>query len=173
MEPTSLSPAKKFIIGSAIALTTALPMDEPNIAQAQSFMTPYYQAHNSSRPFSNKDEDDFFWHYYPPVKSQFHLDKFTFTDKPEVDLFLAANPEILPRLGEAYANIKKFFPVSTLNMRILTDSEIENTKLLAIYISIDIEPEYAFNKLNDLWDQWICDSLGDLNRKIMIDVKFV
>jgi hypothetical protein len=58
-------------------------------------------------------------------------------------------------------------------MRILNDPEIESGELLAIYIQVAMDPEVAVGKLHNFWEQWMFDTLADINNKILIDVELV
>jgi len=98
---------------------------------------------------------------------------YTLRKMEDVIKFVERHPFIVSILFEGYDEIKKYFPNSRLFLEVVTDYEtIDDNQQLAIYISTDISPEQAFEKLCILDDVWWLDRLYLAKGKLFINLEF-
>lgn len=93
--------------------------------------------------------------------------------RTEVTEFLTDNSFLLPVLGEAYEQIRNHFGKSTqITLEVVTDPEVAGDQELAIFIRTNLSPDKAFEKLEQLGEEWWLDTPFNVREKLCIDVEF-
>jgi hypothetical protein len=81
-------------------------------------------------------------------------DFYTFIEPVKVQKFLEEHSFLLPLLLEAPSKIHRFFPNSSLSLRVTDDPELVGSEQLILSIPSDFEPQEAISRQNQLDDTW-------------------
>lgn len=79
---------------------------------------------------------------------------YTFRERTEVLAFLNKYPFLVPVLLEAPAKIEQYFPNSQLFLEVVPDAEIAEWVLLVLSILMNLDPNDAVNRLNQMDMNW-------------------
>ena len=79
---------------------------------------------------------------------------YTFREQIEVLEFLDKHPFLIPVLLEAPEKIRQYFPDSQLFLEVVPDVEIIDLVLLILSIRINLDPNDAVDRLNQLDWNW-------------------
>jgi len=91
----------------------------------------------------------------------------------EVIKFLVDNSFLFLILQEAYGQIRNYFGESAqVILEVITDPEVAGEQELAIFIRTNLSPDGAFNKLEQLGEEWWLDTPFNVRKKLCIDVEF-
>lgn len=93
--------------------------------------------------------------------------------RSEVIKFLEDNSFLFPTLKEAYRQIRNNFGKSVqLILEVITDPEVAGEQEVVIFVHINISPDEAFKKLEQLDEEWWLDAPANARGKVCIDVEF-
>jgi hypothetical protein len=95
------------------------------------------------------------------------------TGRYQVLGFIEKNSFLVPLLLEAPGKIKKFFPNSPLFLKLVADPEEINQVELVIFIGTNHNSDEAFNKLDQLEEDWWLDTLIQARCKLSIMTKYL
>jgi hypothetical protein len=79
---------------------------------------------------------------------------YTFRGRNEVLQFLDRHPFLVPVLLEAPEKIRHYFPDSQLFLEVVPDAEILDWVLLVLSILINLDPNDAVDRLNQIDMNW-------------------
>jgi hypothetical protein len=109
MASTNSSSAEKLLLGIIAAFSSVVVPEVPTVVHAQPVISQYKAQNSTMRPLN-----DFVSFEYNGYDCLYRIPiylpaQFTFSDKEAVDAYLAANPEISPRLHETTSILKSIF----------------------------------------------------------------
>jgi len=98
---------------------------------------------------------------------------YVFRNKSEVMDFAVNNSFLLQPLHEACEHIRNYFGESAQAvLEVVTDPEFVEDQELVIFIHTDLAPEEAFERLEQIDDEWWLDVPSNVREKLCIDVEF-
>lgn len=98
---------------------------------------------------------------------------YIFRNQSEVMNFAVNNSSLLQPLHEAYNQIRNYFGESVQAvLEVVTDPEFVEDQELVIFIHTDLAPEEAFERLEQIDDEWWLDVPSNVREKLCIDVEF-
>ena len=99
--------------------------------------------------------------------------RYVFRNKYEVMDFAVNNSFLLQPLHEVCEYIRNYFRESAQAvLEVVTDPEFAEDQELVIFIHTDLSPEEAFEKLEQIDDEWWLDVPSNVRKKLCIDVEF-
>jgi len=99
---------------------------------------------------------------------------YDFRNQSEVIRFAVDNSFLLQTLHEAYKQIRNYFGESVQAvLEVVADPEFFEDQELVIFIRTDFSPDEAFEKLEQIDDEWWLDVPADVRKKLCIDVEFI
>lgn len=110
-----------------------------------------------------------------PTSDLRRLEKFyAFRNRSEVIKFAVDNSFLLQPLCEAHEQIRNYFGNSTqVFLEVVTDPEFADDQELAIFIRTNLSPDEAFERLEQIDDEWWLDVPPNVREKLCIDVEFI
>ncbi len=98
---------------------------------------------------------------------------YIFRNRSEVIEFAVDNSFLLQPLHEACEQIRNYFGNSAqVVLEVITDPEFAEDRELVISIRTNIPPDEAFEKLEQIDDEWWLDIPANVRKKLCIDVEF-
>ena len=113
-----------------------------------------------------------------PTSDLRKLEKFyvfrNLRNRSEVIKFVVDNSFLLHPLCEACEQIRNCFGNSAqVVLEVVTDPEFADDQELVIFIRTDLSPDEAFEKLEQIDDEWWLDVPPNVREKLCIDVEFI
>ena len=99
------------------------------------------------------------------------LEKFTVTNSERVRFYLASHPSLKPILQQAHDFIHELFNDVEIELKIVSDAEIQDDKTLALYIRAHMDIGEAWERLRQIEDSWYINLPRFIRDKINIDVR--
>ncbi len=97
---------------------------------------------------------------------------YTFKDSNEITTFLHKHDFLVPLLSEASSKIEPYFPNSELVLEMFTDPEGYGANQLVLFISTELNPKEARQKLKQLNSNWWVHAFERANGQLSINVEF-
>lgn len=99
---------------------------------------------------------------------------YDFRNQSEVIRFAVDNSFLLQTLHEASEQIRNYFGESVQAvLEVVSDPEFFEDQELVIFIRTDLSPDEAFEKLEQMDDEWWLDVPADVRKNLCIDVEFI
>jgi len=90
----------------------------------------------------------------------------------KVEAFVSTYPYVFPVLEASIPQIKRFFPNAQLSIEVVGDPELLDDVHLYVYISPDLAPTSAYNKLKDFRHAWGHQAVDQARGKIAFTVRY-
>ncbi len=88
--------------------------------------------------------------------------------------FAVNNSFLLQPLHEAYEQIRNYFGESVQAvLEVVADPEFFEDQELVIFIRTDLSPDEAFEKMEQIDDEWWLNVPANVRKKLCIDVEFI
>lgn len=97
---------------------------------------------------------------------------YTFRKRLETQRFLEANRFLIPILGEAYTNIRRYFSTSVLFLEVVSDPEVSGAEQLVLFIAVDHDPDAASDTLAQLDEDWWLEAMERAQDRLCITLEF-
>ena len=99
---------------------------------------------------------------------------YIFRNRSEVVGFAVNNSFLLQPLHEAYEQIRNYFGESVQAvLEVVADPEFFEDQELVIFIRTDLSPDEAFEKMEQIDDEWWLNVPANVRKKLCIDVEFI
>ena len=98
--------------------------------------------------------------------------KYIVYNQREVFNFLYNHQKLFSILLEAEKNIKEYFFIEQLSLKIINDPEIANWENLMITIHTKLDIDQAFDRLKQLDNDWWIDIFSEVDNKLNIHIDF-
>lgn len=110
-----------------------------------------------------------------PISDLLSLERhYIFRNRSEVMGFAVNNSFLLQPLHEAYNQIRNYFGESVQAvLEVVADPEFFEDQELVIFIRTDLSPDEAFEKLEQMDDEWWLDVPATVRKNLCIDVEFI
>ena len=110
-----------------------------------------------------------------PISELLSLERhYIFRNRSEVMGFAVNNSFLLQPLHEAYNQIRNYFGESVQAvLEVVADPEFFEDQELVIFIRTDLSPDEAFEKLEQMDDEWWLDVPATVRKNLCIDVEFI
>ncbi len=100
--------------------------------------------------------------------------RYIFRNRSEVMDFAVNNSFLLQPLHEAWDQIRNYFGESVQAvLEVVADPEFFEDQELVIFIRTDLSPDEAFEKMEQMDDEWWLDVPATVRKNLCIDVEFI
>lgn len=98
---------------------------------------------------------------------------YIFRRRSKIVKFLESNPFLFSTLQEAHPQIRNYFGTSArIFLEVITEPEVAGEEELVVFIHINLPPEEALKKLEQLDEKWWLDAPANARKKLCINVEF-
>jgi hypothetical protein len=109
-------------------------------------------------------------YYTFEFQSSYVESMYSLQETEKIQKFLEMNQFLVPLLYTAFFQIKKYFPDAVVLLNF--DQEYEDDQQLMATIITNKSPDEAFQRLQQLDEQWWLEALDDAKMKLSINLEF-